>query len=41
MPFGNFGDVSSSSRYIATQHIREHPNIKRIVGDSFGGSVAL
>ena len=42
MPFGKFGGVSSSTRYVATEkYIREHPHIKRVVGDSFGGSVAL
>ena len=27
--------------YSSIQYIREHPNIHRVVGDSFGGSVAL
>ncbi|MFM7980469.1 MAG: hypothetical protein ACKPKO_14240, partial [Candidatus Fonsibacter sp.] len=42
LPFGKFGDISTSSRYItAEKTLKEHPNIKLAVGDSLGGSVAL
>ena len=42
MPFGTFGVVSSSSRYRAADKVfNDNPNIKRVVGYSFGGSVAL
>ena len=42
LPFGKFGDITTSSRYInAEKTLKEHPNIKLAVGDSLGGSVAL
>ncbi|MFM7853398.1 MAG: hypothetical protein ACKO96_16135, partial [Flammeovirgaceae bacterium] len=42
LPFGRFGDISTSSRYITVEKaLEEHPNIKLAVGDSLGGSVAL
>ena len=42
IPFGQFGDVSSSSRYIAAENTlkKQIPSIRRVVGVSFGGSVA-
>ena len=42
VPIGKFGDVSSSSIYIAADNIlNQHPNPKRFVGDSLGGSIVL
>ena len=42
LPFGSFGDTTTSSRYItAEKALKENPNIKRVVGDSQGGSIAL
>ncbi|MFM7985891.1 MAG: hypothetical protein ACKPKO_41905 [Candidatus Fonsibacter sp.] len=42
LPFGKLGDISTSSRYItAEKALKYHPNIKLVVGDSLGGSVAL
>ncbi|MFM7981136.1 MAG: hypothetical protein ACKPKO_17650 [Candidatus Fonsibacter sp.] len=41
-PFGKFGGITTSSRYItAEKALQEHPNIKLPVGDSLGGSVAI
>jgi len=42
LPFGSFGDMTTSSIYItAEKALKENPNIKRVVGDSQGGYVAL
>ena len=39
---GNFGDLQTSSSYIAAdQALNNNSNIQRVVGDSSGGSVAL
>ena len=40
--FVSFGDLTTSSRYItAEKALKENPHIKRVVGHSQGGSVAL
>ena len=37
LPFGLFGDLTTSSRYITAETaLQENPNIKRVVGDSQG-----
>ena len=42
LPFGSFGDLTTSSRYITAERtLKDNPHIKRVVGDSQGGSVAL
>ena len=42
LPFGSFGDLTTTSRYKAAEKaLKDNPNIKRAVGDSLGGAVAL
>ena len=42
VPFGSFCDLTTTSRYkAAEQSLNENPDIKRAVGDSLGGVVAL
>ena len=42
LPFGSFGDLTTTSRYKAAETaLKYNPNIKRAVGDSRGGAVAL
>ena len=42
VPFGSFGDITTTSRYKAAEKaLTYNPNIERVVGDSLGGSVAL
>ena len=42
MPFGSFGDLTTTSRYKAAEKpLTQNPHIKRAVGDSLGGVVAL
>ena len=42
LPFGSFGDLTTTSRYEAAETaLKYNPNIKRAVGDSRGGAVAL
>ena len=38
----DWGDLTTTSSFKAAEKaLREHPNIKRAVGDSLGGAVAL
>ena len=42
MPFGSFGDLTTTTRYNAAEKaLKYNPNIQRAVGDSLGGAVAL
>ena len=42
VPCGSFGNITTTSRYKATEKaLTLNPNITRAVGDSLGGSVAL
>ena len=42
LPFGSFGDLTTTSRYQAAEKFLQYnPHIKRAVGDSLGGAVAL
>ena len=41
LPFGSFSYLTTSSRYITVDKALKDPHIKRVVGHSQGGSVAL
>ena len=42
LPFGSFGDLTTTSRFKATDKtLEQNHNITRAVGDSLGGVVAL
>ena len=42
VPFGSFGDITTTSRFKAAEKaLTNNPNIKRVVGDSLSGSAAL
>ena len=42
LPYGSFGDLTTTSRSEAAETaLKYNPNIKRAVGDSRGGAVAL
>ena len=42
VPFGSFGDITTTSRFKAAEKaLTYNPNIKRVVGDSLSGSAAL
>ena len=42
VPFGSFGDITTTSRYKAAEKaLRYNPNIDRVVGDSLSRNVAL
>ena len=41
-PLGSFGDLTTTSRHKGAERaLKYNPNIKRAVGDSLGGAVAL
>ena len=42
LPFGSFGDLTTTSRYKAAEKaLTYNPNIEKVVGDSLGRNVAL